>query len=155
MKLAIIAAIGKNRVIGTHGKIPWHLSDDLKRFKRLTTGHTVVMGRKTWESLGKPLANRRNVVITSASIQGVETFPTLQATLAALKNDGIVFVIGGARLYAGLLPHADILHLTFVDQSPEGDAFFPPYEEVLAKSFREVFREDHSGYSFVDYERKS
>jgi dihydrofolate reductase len=155
MTLAIIAALGKNRVIGAHGKIPWHISDDLKRFKRLTTGHTVVMGRKTWESLGKPLADRRNVVITSATIPGVATFPSLQSALTGLKSEQSVFVIGGARLYADSLQHADILHLTFVDQSPEGDAFFPPYEEVLSKSFREVFREDHPGYSFVDYERKS
>jgi dihydrofolate reductase len=154
MTLAIIAALGKNRVIGAHGKIPWHISDDLKRFKRLTTGHTVVMGRKTWESLTAPLPNRRNVVITSASIAGVETYPTPPDALAALHNEKIVFVIGGAQLYNAFLATADSLFLTFVDQSPEGDAFFPPYEEIVAKQFREVLREEKEGYAFVDYVRK-
>lgn len=153
MKLAIIAAIGRNRVIGKNGKLPWHISEDLKRFKRLTSGHTVMMGRKTWESLGKPLSNRRNVVLTSKTIPGVESYATLEAALEALKNQTKVFVIGGAQAYAESLQRADELFLTFVDKDVEGDAFFPPYEQFVAGAFRVTRREQHDGYEFVDYER--
>ena len=153
MKIAIIAAIGKNRVIGKDGKLPWHLSDDLKRFKRLTTGHTVLMGRKTWESLGKPLSNRRNVVLTSTSISGVESYATADTALAALKNEERVFVIGGAQVYAAFLDKADELLLTFVDQEVEGDAFFPPFEDLLQRRFKIIRREKGDNHEFVDYVR--
>jgi dihydrofolate reductase len=153
MKLAIIAAIGKNRVIGKDGKLPWHISEDLKRFKRLTTGHTILMGRKTWESLGRPLTNRRNVVVTSKPISGVECYPTREAALQALKDQEKVFIIGGAQLYAGTIDKADELYLTFVEQESDGDAYFPPYEDLLKKKFREIAREKHNGFEFVDYIR--
>jgi dihydrofolate reductase len=153
MKLAIIAAIGKNRVIGKGGKLPWHISDDLKRFKRLTTGHTVLMGRRTWESLGRSLSNRRNVVITSTPIPGAETYPTIDAALTALAAQEKVFVIGGAQIYAAVLDRADELYLTFVDQIVEGDAYFPPYEALLSSRFKEVLREKHPGFEFADYVR--
>ena len=153
MKLAIIAAIGKNRVIGMNGKIPWHISDDLKRFKRLTTGYAVLMGRKTWESLGKPLSNRRNVVVTSRPVENVECYATIDAALSALNDQERVFVIGGAQLYVELLPKADELFLTFVDQQPDGDAYFPQYEDMLGSQFRIVGREKHPGFEFVDFIR--
>ena len=151
MKLAIIAAIARNRVIGNNGKIPWHISVDLKRFKRLTTGHVVLMGRKTWESLGKPLSNRRNVVLTSVPIGGVECYSSVDAAFEALKNEDVVFIIGGAQVYSLLLEKADELYLTFVDQTIEGDALFPPFEEVVKKRFQETSREKHVGFEFVDY----
>jgi dihydrofolate reductase len=153
VKLAIIAAIGKNRVIGKGGKIPWHISEDLKRFKRLTTGHTVVMGRKTWESLAKPLSDRRNVVITSKLIPGVECYSTIGTALAALKNQERVFAIGGARVYAELLDKADELYLTFTNQEVEGDTYFPDYEDLVERRFKAVAREKHPGFEFVDYVR--
>ena len=153
MKLALIVAIGKNRVIGKEGKLPWHISEDLKRFKRLTTGHTVLMGRKTWESLGKPLSHRRNVVITSTPIPGVECYANIDNALVALKDQEHVFVIGGARVYADTLRRADELYLTFVDQTIEGDAYFPEYEEQLQRKFKIVEREKKEGYEFVDYVR--
>jgi dihydrofolate reductase len=153
VKLAIIAAIGKNRVIGKDGKIPWHISEDLKRFKRLTTGHTVLMGRRTWESLGKPLVNRRNVVLTSKPIPNTECYPTIESALEALRDQGKVFVIGGARVYADLFPKADELYLTFVDATMEGDAYFPPFEDELQHKFRIVARDRRAGYEFVDYVR--
>jgi dihydrofolate reductase len=153
MKLAVIAAIGKNRVIGKNGKLPWHISDDLKRFKRLTTGHAVLMGRKTWESLGKPLTNRRNVVLTSKTIPGVESYARKEAALEALRDQQKVFVIGGARVYSELLYSADELFLTFVDQEVDGDAYFPPYEQLLKDKFMITRREEHEGFVFVDYER--
>ena len=153
MKLAIIAAIGKNRVIGSNGKIPWHISEDLKRFKRLTTGHAVVMGRRTWESLGKPLPNRRNIVLASKPIAAVECYSTIDAALNAVNDQERVFVIGGARVYAELLPRSHELYLTFVDQQVEGDAFFPPYEDLLKGQFTIVRDEKHPGFEFVDYVR--
>lgn len=153
MTLAIIAAIGKNRVIGKDGKLPWHISDDLKRFKRLTTGHAVLMGRKTFESLGKPLANRRNVVLSSKKIPNVETYPSIEAALKALAHQDKVFVIGGGEIYAQLLDRADALYLTLVDNDFEGDAFFPPYEHLIGKRFVLVRREAHEGFAFADYAR--
>lgn len=153
MKLAIIAAIGKNRIIGKNGKIPWHISEDLKRFKRLTSGHAVLMGRRTWESLERPLSNRRNVVLTSQPIPSVECYSSIEDALAALKDQEKVFAIGGAHVYAALLEMADELYLTFTDQSVEGDTYFPEYEEVLKHHFKIVGREKHPGFEFIDYVR--
>lgn len=153
LKLAIIAAIGKSRVIGKDGKIPWHISEDLKRFKRLTTGHTVLMGRKTWESLGKALPHRRNVVISSHTVPGVEHYASVEAALTALKDQEKVFVIGGARIYAELLEKADELYLTYVEKDVEGDAYFPSFQELLTNKFKAVSREQHDGYEFMDYVR--
>lgn len=153
MKLAIIAAIGKNRVIGKAGKLPWHISEDLKRFKRLTTGHTVLMGRKTFESIGSPLPNRRRVVISSKAIPGVETFFSVDEALAALADQGKVFVIGGGQVYMQTLDRADELFLTLVDREVDGDTFFPPYEDILGTKFRLTAEEKHKGYRFLDYQR--
>lgn len=153
MKLVIIAALGRNRVIGKDGKLPWHISEDLKRFKCLTTGHTVLMGRKTFESLGKPLPNRRNVVLTSQEISGVETYPTLAQALHALEQEEKVFVIGGGEVFAQLLDQADELHLTLVDKDVEGDTYFPPYEHLIGARFKLVSREEHDGFVFEDYVR--
>jgi dihydrofolate reductase len=153
MTLAIVAAIGKNRVIGQDGKLPWHISEDLKRFKKLTSGHTVLMGRKTFESIGKPLSNRRNVVISSKHIPNVETYPSIEAALTALADQDKVFIIGGGQIYAQLLDRADELYLTLVDKRVEGDAFFPPYEHLIGKRFVLVRQEAHGGFAFVDYAR--
>lgn len=151
MKLIIIAALSRNRVIGKDGKLPWHISEDLKRFKRLTTGHTVLMGRKTFESLGKPLPHRRNVVLTSHTLPDVETYPTLAQALQALEKEEKVFVIGGGEIFAQLIDHADELHLTLVDQEVEGDTFFPPYEHLVGTRYRLVSREVHEGFVFENY----
>ena len=155
MKLAIIAAIGNNRVIGKNGKLPWHISDDLKRFKRLTTGHTVLMGRKTFDSIGKPLSNRRNVVISSKPIANIESYVSIDEAMHALADQETVFVIGGARIYSQLLERADELYLTLVDTEVEGDAFFPLFEHLLNSRYKLVLEEAHDGYRFVDYRRVS
>ena len=155
MKLILIAAVNAKRVIGIGGKLPWHISDDLKRFKLLTTGHTVLMGRKTFESIGKPLPNRRNVVLASQPINGVETFASLGAALDALRTEEKVFVIGGGQIYAATLARADELLLTIVDNAADGDTFFPPYEDLLSSQFTLVFEERHDGYTFNDYQRIS
>jgi dihydrofolate reductase len=151
--LALIAAVSRNRVIGKDGKLPWHISEDLKRFKRITTGHTVLMGRKTFESLGKPLPNRRNVVLTSRTLPGVETYRSISEALDALAGEAKVFVIGGGELFTALLDRVDEFYFTIVDRDVDGDTYFPPFEDLLATRFTETHREVHDGFSFVDYAR--
>jgi dihydrofolate reductase len=154
MKLIIIAAVNKQHVIGRGGTIPWHISDDLKRFKRLTTGHTVLMGRKTYESLGRQLPNRRNVVLTTRTIPGVETYASLDAALQALAGEEKVFIIGGGTLYAQTLAMADELCLTLVENEAAGDVFFPAYEELVRECFTLTAEERHEGFTFRDYQKR-
>lgn len=124
-----IAAMSRNRVIGADGKIPWHLSEDLKFFKRTTLGHIILMGRKTYDSLGKPLPGRENWVMTRGEeIPGVRTLRSA-ADIVDPQDGREIFVIGGAQLYAELLPLCAELFLTHVDREVEGDVFFPPFEE--------------------------
>jgi dihydrofolate reductase len=153
VRLALIAAIGPDRVIGREGALPWHISEDLKRFKALTTGSAILMGRKTRESLGRSLPNRRNVVLSRSPVPGVETYVSVPAALEALKEEERVFVIGGGQLYAATIDMADELFLTVVHRRVAGDTFFPPYEHLLGTQFVEVFREAHADYEFVDYVR--
>jgi len=154
MKVIIIAAIARNRIIGKSGKVPWHIPEDLARFKQLTTGHTVIMGRKTFDSLDNPLPNRTIIVITSRVINGVKSYPSLNFALQALKNEKEVFVIGGGRLFADALKLADELRLTLVDREVDGDTFFPPYQEFLHSHFQLINEERYAGFSFLDYVRK-
>jgi dihydrofolate reductase len=121
--------MGKNRVIGLGGQLPWRLPEDLKFFRELTTGHSIIMGRKTWDSLGKPLPKRRNIVLSrsGALCEGAEVVSSVSA-LAALDLGPVAYVIGGAEIYALLLPWTSAIYLTHVDQEPEGDAWFPPFE---------------------------
>jgi dihydrofolate reductase len=152
VQLIAIAAMASNRVIGRNGTLPWHLPEDLKFFKKTTAGHPVLMGRKTFESivaaLGKPLPNRRNIVLSStlAPQEGIEVIPDLASLsqLSALTSP--VYLIGGAQLYEALLPVCDELLLTWIDQAYEGDAFFPAFEgdftlqEVLGRGEGFEFR---------------
>jgi dihydrofolate reductase len=154
VKLIIIAAVSLNRVIGYKGTVPWDIPDDLARFMRLTTGHTVLMGRKSYESLGKPLPNRRNVVLSRNAIRGVETYSTIEAALAALKNEGAVFVIGGGEVFSQMINIVDAMKLTLVEREVEGDTFFPPYEGIVRSDFDLVNEERHSGFRYLDYKRK-
>lgn len=126
-----IAAMSRNRVIGADGKIPWHLSEDLKFFKRTTLGHIILMGRKTYDSLGKPLPGRENWVVSrTAEIPGVRVFNDL--TEIPNPTDGReLFVIGGAQLYEALLPNCAEIYLTLVDREVEGDTFFPAFEDFF------------------------
>lgn len=153
MTIAIIAALARNRGIGLNGALPWHIPEDLRRFKRLTTGHALLMGRKTYESLGRPLPNRRNVVITSHPVSGLECYPDPDSALRSLAGQERVFVIGGGQIFRHLLDRADEFYLTLVDREVDADTFFPPYEDLLQKSFRLILREDHDGFSFQDYVR--
>ncbi len=127
--ITLIVAHDENNCIGKQGKIPWHLSEDFARVKKLTEGTTITMGRKTWESLPKkPLPNRTNVIISSQKLEvpeGVLVYPTLELALSEHKNETIVG-FGGEKIYEALLPHADTIYLTIVHTTiPDGDAFFP------------------------------
>jgi len=165
-RLSLIAALGRNRCIGAGGKLPWRLPEDLARFKALTLGHPVIMGRKTWESLPekfRPLPGRQNLVVTrngGYAASGGEVVYSLEEALAKARtedeNTGELFVIGGAELYAQALPLAGRLYLTLVDDAPEGDAFFPPYEKLFTKKISEESGE-HEGlrYRWVTLERAS
>ena len=156
VKIAIIAAVAPDGTIGHEGKIPWHLSDDFKRFKRLTMGHAVIMGRKTFGSLGKPLPGRRNIVLTrnpQFHADGVTTYVSLDAAIAECERAGetTVFIIGGAEIYRQALERADMLLLTHVNKQVSGDTKFPPYDR---SQWIETAREDKPDCSFVEYTRR-
>ncbi|HLB76163.1 MAG TPA: dihydrofolate reductase [Candidatus Dormibacteraeota bacterium] len=131
MIVSLIAAMAENRVIGRDGGLPWHLLEDLKRFKRLTLDHTVIMGRKTFEEIKRPLTNRRNVVISrnpGFTPSGVTVVPTLEEALALGATENEVFVIGGGEIFRLALPRADRLYLTVIHANVEGDTRFPPFD---------------------------
>ena len=154
----MIAAVARNRAIGFQNKLIYWLPNDLKRFKQLTTGHTIIMGRNTYLSLPKgALPNRRNVVLstTVTDIPGCDVYPTLQAALQSCRDDEDVFIIGGARVYAEALPLADRLCLTEVDDTPqEADAFFPDYSNWHCTAREEHAPDERHAYPYVfaDYE---
>lgn len=151
--------MAKNRVIGKDGKLPWHLSADLKRFKQLTMGHHIVMGRKTWESIGRLLPGRQHVIITRQtgySVPGAKVVDSIEAALAASRDDDEVFIIGGGEIYALALPRTDRILLTEIDRDFDGDAWFPELPEgVWKETDRLSARDEASGldYSYVTLER--
>ena len=157
--ISIIAAVAKNRAIGFENKLIYWLPNDLKRFKALTTGHTIVMGRNTYLSLPKgALPNRRNVVLSTTvkELPGCEVFPTLEAALKSCKGDEDIYIIGGARVYEQAMALADRLCLTEVDDTPkEADAFFPDYSDwKIDKKEAHPKDERHTyDYAFADYIR--
>jgi len=158
--LSLIAALDRNRVIGRDGDLPWRLPDDLRHFKRLTLGKTVLMGRKTWDSLGRPLPERANWVISrdpGFRAEGARVFQSLDEALRAHDAAQELMVIGGAQLYRQLLSQADRLYLTEVDAQVDGDAQFPPFDRAL---WREISREAHAAderhaypFAFVTLDR--
>jgi dihydrofolate reductase len=158
MPVTIVAAVARNGVIGADGGLPWRLPDDMRRFKELTVGHVLVMGRKTYESIGHPLPGRTTVVVTSAAgpqagSEVVLTAPAVREAVELARSvDDEVFVVGGERVYADALPLADRLELTLVDAEPEGDARFPP---VDWSEWLEVRREAHDGFAYVSYDRST
>ena len=157
--LALIAAVARNGIIGAGNALPWRLPDDLRHFRALTTGHAVIMGRRTWESLPHALPGRQNIVVTRAAgraFAGAETADSLPAALARVRMPAPAFCIGGALLYAAALARADVLHLTELDREFDGDTAFPAYDRT---GWRETAREEHRapegyGYAFVTYERR-
>ena len=162
-KLIIIAAVAEsNRVIGRGRELPWHIPEDLKRFKRLTRGHPILMGRKTFESIlhqfGGPLRERRNLVLTRGDnpwplFSEVETYPTVDAALEAVADEPVVFIGGGGAVYEQFLPIADEMELTLVEGEFEGDTFFPPFKHLIGSRYEVVGEEQGEGYRFVSYRR--
>ena len=159
-RLSLIAALAENRVIGRNNALPWRLPADLKRFRRLTTGHAVILGRKNYESIGRPLPDRRNIIVTrnrAYTAPGCDVVHSLEAALQSAANDPEVFIIGGAELYQQTLARADRLYLTLVHATVDGDTFFPAFH---AHDWREIERETHAAdaqhayaFSFVTYDR--
>lgn len=151
----MIVAHSKNRVIGKAGDIPWRLRDDLRFFKEKTTGHTVVMGRKTFQSIGKPLPGRKNVVITRDTDFRAEGVTVVHSPKEALNTSrqGRLFIIGGQQIYEAFLPVADVLYVTLVDAVVEGDARFPKLgPEWNWSPLRRQSADEHNEYPFVIYE---
>ncbi|MDR2174118.1 MAG: dihydrofolate reductase [Burkholderiales bacterium] len=142
--LAIIAAKARNGVVGQAGQLPWRLPEDLRHFRELTTGHTVVMGRKTWESLPHALPKRQNIVVTrnpAYTAPGAQTAPTLETALAAATEPAPVFCIGGGELYRQALPISSVLFLTEIDADFDGDTYFPPLDPT---DWRRVIHTPHT-----------
>lgn len=158
--ISIIVAVAENGVIGNENALLWHISEDLRHFKALTTGHPVVMGRKTYESLGRPLPNRANVVITRQEIEisGCRVVHSLDEALALFPADEEVFIIGGAQIYAQALPLADRFYLTRVFQAYRGDTRFPEWDErewklISSESFSSGANYPYP-FTFETYERR-
>ena len=177
MIISLISAMGRNRVIGINNTLPWRLPADLKHFKQITLGKPVLMGRKTYESIGKPLPGRANIIISGDSnyqMPGCSVVNSIDAALAAATGYEEIMVIGGAALYQQLLPRADRLYLTLIDENFNGDAWFPEYKPIASdhesagnpsallqrSQWHEIERTDHAPdaanpyhYSFLMLER--
>jgi dihydrofolate reductase len=153
MTITVLAAVGANLVIGRDGDMPWHLPQDLARFKATTMGHTLLMGRKTYDSIGRALPGRRTIVITRQTgwhAPSVEVAHSLPEALA-LAGPADLFVVGGSDLYRQAMPFADQMLLTEIEQSPEGDTFFPAVDPA---DWQETSRETQDGFAFVTYARR-
>lgn len=161
MKISLIVAFDENRLIGNKNALPWHLPADLKHFKNITLGHHMIMGRKTYDSIGKPLPGRISIVITrqkNHKVDGVIVLNTLEEALASCKNQEEVFIIGGAQIFKCSLPIATCLYITQIHHAFEGDTWFP---EISSSEWKEVSRENFEAdeknkwpFSFIKYEKK-
>jgi dihydrofolate reductase len=162
MRLSIITAMAANRVIGVENRLPWHLPEDLQHFKALTMGHHIVMGRKTYDSIGKPLPGRHTIIITrnvDYAVPGCIAVNSIDAALIVADGDSEVFFVGGAELYAQALPLVDRMYITEIKRDFPGDAKFPQFD---SSRWNEVSREKHIAngsepfeYHFVVYDRKA
>ena len=161
MRLSIVVAMGGNRLIGKDNHLPWHLPADLAFFKKLTTGNTILMGRKTFDSIGRPLPSRRNIIITrntNIEITGCEVVNSIEEALSLSQGETEVMVIGGAKLYQQILPIADRLYITQVEGEFDGDTYFPHYDEndwleVSCESHQPDEKNKHA-YHFIILKRK-
>lgn len=167
MTLVLVAAIGENNVIGNKGKLPWHLRSDLRHFRALTLDKPVIMGRKTFQSIGKPLDRRTNIVITrdkKFAPEGVTVAPSFKAALEIAQNDAKrrgtdeIMVIGGEAIFAEAMPLADRLEITHVNAAPKGDAYFPPIDlkhwREASRDVRAAGRGDDAGFACTVYLRR-
>ena len=160
-KLSIVVAISANNAIGKDNQLLWHLPADLKHFKEITSGHTIIMGRKTYDSIGRPLPSRRNIVITRKAdlqIENVEVANSLEEAISLCENEEEVFIIGGAEIYKNSIASTNTIYLTTVHKEYEADVFFP---EINADEWSETYQEYHEAdeknsvaYTFSTLERK-
>lgn len=168
MPVSIVAAIGRERQIGIEGRIPWNLPEDRRNFKKITDGHTVIMGRKTYESiikfLGRPLPNRRNVIVTRdpnfRALEGCVVVSSFQRALEIFSNeDSEVFVIGGAQIYTAALPLAQKMHITHVDYAGSADTFFPDFDlsewDIVSKETYPKAESAQYSFEYVVYQRRT
>lgn len=163
MQITLIVAKAKNNVIGKDNQLIWKISADLKHFKNLTTGHYILMGRKTYESLGKPLPNRTHLIISRnpdyQAPEGNFTFPSIEEGLVFCNNNDVeqLFIIGGGQIYEEMLNNCDTLEITEVDAEPDGDTFFPEVDyQIWKETSRESFPADEKNdypFAFVSYEK--
>ncbi|PQJ35675.1 dihydrofolate reductase [Salinibacter sp. 10B] len=161
-ELVIVAAVAEdNRVIGNDRDLPWHIPEDLQHFKDLTTGHPLIMGRRTFESVvhqfGGPLPDRRMIVLTTQGpideYPEVETYASIDAAMEAVSDTELVFIGGGEAIYRQFLPKVDRMELTLVEGEYEGDTYFPPFEHLVGDVFEETAVDPRDGFRFVTYER--
>lgn len=159
--ISMIAAVGERGVIGKDGDMPWHLPNDLQFFKRTTGGHAIVMGRKTFESIGRPLPKRRNIVLTRSAkfkADGVEIIHNFSEMERLVRDEEEFFVIGGATIYEQLMPLADRLYITKIHEAFDGDTFFPTIDEseweVVSTEEGKVDEKNRHPHTFITYERK-
>ena len=160
MSLSVIVALAKNRVIGLNNTLPWHLPEDLKRFKQLTMGHHIIMGRKTYESLGRLLPGRQTVIVTrnpDYKVDGAIVVHSLEQAISVSSADSEAFFIGGAELYQQSLPLAKRLYLTMIDAEFEGDAYFPEIEldhwDLLEQ--QDLISQQGWAFHYLSYQRKA
>ncbi|MAE42886.1 type 3 dihydrofolate reductase [Candidatus Woesearchaeota archaeon] len=161
MTISFVVAMGRNKVIGSNNSLPWNMPADMKHFKKLTLGKPIIMGRKTYETIGKPLPNRKNIIITrdqDYKAEGCIVAHSIEESLQSAENAEEVMVIGGAQIYKEFLPKANRIYLTIIDHDFEGDTHFPEYNE---EEWQEIEREEHKAdeenkydYVFVTLERK-
>jgi len=153
--ITLLAACSKNRVIGINNKLPWHLPEDLKRFKKLTSGKEILMGRKTYESIGsKPLPNRTNIVLTkdkTFSSNGALVYNNLDEALPIFSD---IIIVGGSEIYKQTLSIADVIELTLIDKDFEGDSYFPEIDDNFVEEKRESYNNGEFDYHFITYKRR-
>jgi len=153
MRIAMIAAMAKNNVIGKDNDMPWHLPDDLKFFKSKTVGKPIIMGRKTFESIGcRPLPNRQNFVISrnaNLKFDGVQVFSSVDEAIAGLSNEEEVIIMGGGQLYKEMLPRADRLYVTMIDAEIDGDTFFPNWQALAWNTLDKVRHETDERHAYA------
>lgn len=153
--ISIIACLGRNNAIGRDNKLLWHLPDDLRNFKKITSGNIIVMGRKTYQSIGRPLPNRTNIIITrdkKYKAEGCIVKHSFDEVLNEAKQygDKEIFIIGGGQIYEQALPHTDKLYLTIVDDEPEADTFFPDYSDFKNIIKKEKHSQNNINYKFLE-----
>ncbi len=154
MIISMIAAMAKHRIIGKDNQMPWHLPADFNWFKRCTMNKPIVMGRKTYESIGRPLPGRRNVVVSRDAtlvIEGVDIVTSIQQAFALLADHEEVMIIGGGSIYQACLPLADKLYLTFIDADIDGDTQFPQWSDVMLETYREHYAADDRNTYDMDF----